>query len=109
MTNLSPLFRVFLIVCLMVVAFTCVQGCANTHVYAQGFIGLRTSEHHGFESCSKENAGVRVGIERKVSKHVSVAGEYEHVSHLLCGNPFNDKPEAAADHVGVVVTGRWDL
>lgn len=77
------------------------SGCSTTP-YAEAFIGYRVG-NQSFESCSNENAGIRLGVEKQFTKHIIGKLEYEHISHLLCGRPFNNQPEAYADHVGVVI------
>lgn len=92
---------------LIVLTLLVLSGCANTPDgawYSQAFVGYRLTEG-GFESCSNENAGIRLGYERRLSENFKIAGEYEHVSHLLCGRPFNiEGHEDFTDHVGVVIT-----
>lgn len=92
---------------LVALTLLALTGCANTQDrawYGQSFVGYRLTEG-GFESCSKENAGIRLGHVWRVSRNFTVAAEYEHVSHLLCGRPFNiEGHEDFTDHVGVVVT-----
>lgn len=84
------------------------NGCAAPQApYAQAFVGYRLSDG-GFQSCSDENSGIRVGYEWSVSESWNIAAEYEHVSHLLCGKPFHGRggthKEDFTDHVGVVFT-----
>ena len=98
--------RLVLCLSLIVIALVAVSGCVSTPTpYVQAFIGHRMGDG-SFTSCSNENAGVRVGVDIQLSKRWHVAPEFEHMSHLLCGAPFNDKAEAAADHVGVTLTYR---
>ena len=102
---LSRTERTFLLIVLISIAILA-GGCASTPVpYGQVFIGQRIGDS-GFESCSNENAGYRVGVELFVTERLSVAPEFEHISHLLCGNPFNDKPEEDTDHLGFTFTYR---
>jgi hypothetical protein len=82
------------------------SGCGTTP-YAEAFIGYRVGGDESFHSCSNENAGIRLGIERELTSHVVGKLEYEHISHLLCGSPFNDKREDGADHVGIVLRYEW--
>lgn len=97
--------RLFILICLISIAILA-TGCAGTPVpYGQAFIGNRMGDN-GLKSCSNENAGWRVGVEIPLTKRLSVAPEYEHISHLLCGSPFNDKPEEYTDHIGVTLTYR---
>ena len=93
---------------IILVAAVAVSGCANTSeraFYAQGFVAKRLGQS-SFESCSSENAGVRVGHEWRVMSNVKVAVEAEHVSHLMCGRPFGDKFEhdSYLDHAGITIT-----
>jgi hypothetical protein len=101
MDLLTGRHKALLLAVLIVVALVSVAGCSTTKPYAEAFIGYRLGPDSGFESCSNENSGVRLGVERRLVKHVTVALEYEHVSHLTCGRPFNNKPESATNHVGV--------
>lgn len=91
---------------LLLLAGLVLAGCGSTP-YAEAFIGYRLSDG-GFESCSNENAGVRLGTEWALSNGYSVSAEYEHVSHLLCGKPFGiSKPEDFTDHAGVKFRKEW--
>lgn len=103
MEHLTKPQRIFILIVLISVAILA-SGCAGTPTpYVQAFIGQRLG-NDSFASCSEENAGWRVGLEIPLTKRLSVAPEYEHISHLLCGAPFNDKPEDDADHIGITVT-----
>jgi hypothetical protein len=103
---LSRTERTFLLIVLISIAILA-GGCAGTPVpYGQVFIGHRLGNSGGFESCSSENGGWRVGVEVPVTERLSWAPEYEHVSHALCGRPFNDKPEDYLDHIGLTITYR---
>lgn len=96
----------FLMILVVLVGLSALSGCANTSeraFYSQGFIGYRLADK-GFESCSDENSGIRLGHEWRVKNNWKMAAEYEHISHTFCGRPFNDKPEASADHVGITIT-----
>ena len=96
--------KVGLILCLVCVALVAVSGCAhNTHPmpYAEAFVASRMGKQDFFTSCSGENSGWRVGIEGKVAKYMTISAEWEHISHLMCGSPFNDDPEEDIDHVGI--------
>lgn len=105
MSYLKTHQKVVVVLSLLFIALI-VSGCSGTPVpYGQVFIGKRLG-NDSFYSCSEENSGFRVGIEVPVTKRLSWAPEYEHISHLLCGNPFNDKPEDNADHIGITVTYR---
>lgn len=91
---------------LTLILVAAVAGCANTPDaawYAQGFVAARTGPQ-ALEACSDENAGIRIGREYRVKKNWRVAGEYEHVSHLACGKPFNNAADESTSHVGVTVT-----
>ena len=93
--------RTLLIVALLL------SGCAGTPVpYGQVFIGQRLS-NAGFESCTDENSGFRLGVELPLAKRWSLAPEYEHVSHLGCGKPFNNKPEDGTEHIGLTLTYKY--
>ena len=97
--------RIVLALSLVVIAMIA-SGCVSTPTpYVQGFIGQRLG-NDSFASCSDENAGVRIGVDIQLSKRWHVAPEYEHISHLLCGKPFNDKAEDDTDHIGVTLTYR---
>lgn len=98
--------RLVLALSLIVIALVATSGCVSTPTpYVQAFIGKRLGTDD-LVSCSEENAGVRVGVDIQLSKRWHVAPEYEHISHLFCGKPFNDEPEGSADHIGVVLTYR---
>lgn len=104
MQFLSKPQRLFILICLISVAILTTSGCAhNTHPmpYLETFVAYRYGEQDFFTSCSDENSGWRVGVEGKVAKYMTVAAEWEHISHLTCGSPFNDKPEQDIDHVGI--------
>ena len=105
MNDLTKPQRIFILICLISIAILA-TGCVNTPTpYVQGFIGQRLG-NGSFASCSEENAGVRIGVDIQLSKRWHVAPEYEHISHLLCGKPFNDKAEDDADHIGITLTYR---
>lgn len=94
-------------VALIALTLLVLTGCANTQDrawYGQSFVGYRLTEDGGFESCSKENSGIRLGHVWRTSRNFTVAAEYEHVSHLLCGKPFNERVDNYTDHVGIVLT-----
>ncbi len=90
---------------LLLLAALVAAGCGSTP-YAEAFIGYRLTEG-GFESCSKENAGIRLGTEWAYANGYSVSAEYEHVSHLLCGRPFNKGVDDFTDHVGLKFRKEW--
>lgn len=105
MTYLRTHQKIALLLSLIAIALL-TSGCSGTPVpYGQAFIGQRLG-NDSFYSCSDENAGIRIGVEVPVTKRLSWAPEYEHISHLLCGSPFNDKPEADTDHIGITLTYR---
>ena len=90
-----------------IVLLALLQGCSSTTPYVEGFIGYKTRSHDGVDSCSRENAGVRIGVERKVTKHIVLKAEYLHLSHLLCGRPFNSDVDESTDHIGGVIRYEW--
>jgi len=90
----------------LVLAMLLVSGCSSTP-YVEGFIGYKTREYDGLRSCNRENAGVRIGVERAVSDHIVLKAEYEHLSHLLCGRPFNEESDESTDWIGGVIRYEW--
>lgn len=96
--------RVILLLAALVAA-----GCGSTP-YAEAFVGYRLSEGGGFESCSKENAGIRLGAEWEFQDGYSLSAEYEHISHLLCGRPWTgagNEADEYADHAGLKLRKEW--
>jgi len=93
----------FIFICLISLFIIVSSGCTTTRPYVQVFVGYRVG-NDSFASCSKEDSGFRVGVEHRFNKWVKGAVEYQHLSHMLCGAPFNTLPEDDADHVGLTVT-----
>lgn len=92
-----------LAVILFAVFVLMLAGCAsNARPYGEVFIAKDLGGD--LPSCNGENAGVRVGVESRTPiDRLTWAVEWEHISHLTCGRPFNDKLDTYADHVGITL------
>jgi hypothetical protein len=88
--GLSPMFRLFVFVVLVLVAFVAVTGCSTT---PYGKAGV----YHTLNSTQAHNPAILVGAGIKKDRWYC---EYLHYSHITTGEPFNDKPDLFIDTVG---------
>ena len=49
----------------------------------------------------------RAGIEQDLQNGWIVKQEYEHISRLRSGEPFNNEPEDILDQVSIIVRKEW--
>ena len=72
----------------IIIAFT-VSGCAGTQPYAK--IGIYKDINSDWSACTSENSSFELGLEHRISEQIVLASHYEHLSHITCGFPFNNK------------------
>ena len=88
MIALNTWQRLLVLLVFIVIAFN-VSGCAGTQPYAK--IGIYKDINSDWSACTSENSSFELGLEHRVSEQIVLASHYEHLSHITCGFPFNDK------------------
>ena len=82
--------RLLLLLVFIVIALN-VSGCAGTQPYAK--IGIYKDINSDWSACTSENSSFELGLEHRISDLIVLASHYEHLSHITCGFPFNNKTQ----------------
>ena len=88
MIALNTWQRLLLLLVCIVIAFN-VSGCTGTRTYAK--IGIYKDINSDWSACTSENSSFELGLEHRIAEQIVLASHYEHLSHITCGFPFNDK------------------
>lgn len=88
MIALNTWQRLLVLLVFIVIAFN-VSGCAGTQPYAK--IGIYKDINSDWSACTSENSSFELGLEHRIAEQIVLASHYEHLSHITCGFPFNDK------------------